>query len=58
MEEVFDVLTPLGEFTGKIASRDECHEQGLWHRAVFGFIINSDEEILLQKRSENKGSRH
>ena len=54
MEEVFDVLTPLGEFTGKIASRDECHEQGLWHRAVFGFIINSNEEILLQKRSENK----
>ena len=54
MEENFDVLTPLGEFTGEIASRDECHTQGLWHRAVFAFIINTKGEILLQQRSLNK----
>ena len=54
MEENFDVLTQLGEFTGEIASRDECHAKGLWHRAVFAFIVNSNGEILLQKRSANK----
>lgn len=54
MEEYFDVLTPLGEFTSKIASRDECHTQGLWHRAVFAFIMNTKGEILLQQRSATK----
>ena len=28
MEEKFDVLNELGEFTGKIATRDECHKKG------------------------------
>ena len=54
MEEKFDVLNELGEFTGKIATRDECHSKGLWHRAVYAFIINKDFNVLLQKRSANK----
>lgn len=54
MEEKFDVLNELGEFTGKTASRDECHTKGLWHRAVYAFIIDKDSNVLLQKRSSNK----
>lgn len=54
MEEKIDVLNELGEFTGEIATREECHTKGLWHRAVYAFIINDKEKILLQKRSENK----
>lgn len=54
MEEKFDVLNELGEFTGEIATRDECHKKGLWHRAVYAFIIDDKGNILLQKRSENK----
>ncbi len=54
MEEKFDVLNELGEFTGKIATREECHTKGLWHRAVYAFIIDDNENILLQKRSANK----
>lgn len=54
MEEKFDVLNELGEFTGEIATREECHKQGLWHRAVYAFIIDDKGNILLQKRSENK----
>ena len=54
MEEKFDVLNELGEFTGKIATRDECHKKGLWHRAVYAFIIDENKNILLQKRSANK----
>lgn len=52
--EKFDVLNELGEFTGKVATREECHKEGLWHRAVYGFIIDKDKNILLQKRSKNK----
>ena len=54
MEEKFYVLNELGEFTGEIATREECHKQGLWHRAVYAFIIDDKGNILLQKRSENK----
>lgn len=54
MAEKFDVLNELGEFTGEIATRDECHKKGLWHRAVYAFIIDDKGNILLQKRSENK----
>ena len=54
MEEKFDVLNELGEFTGEIATRVECHKKGLWHRAVYAFIIDDKGNILLQKRSENK----
>lgn len=54
MEEMFDVLTELGEFTGEVATRDECHSKGLWHRGVYAFIIDKDDNVLLQKRSANK----
>ena len=52
--EYFDVLNENGEFTGRIATREECHEKGLWHRAVYGFIFNQNGDVLLQKRSKNK----
>lgn len=54
MEEKFDVLNELGEFTGKVVTRDECHEKGLWHRAVYAFIIDKDLNVLLQKRGADK----
>lgn len=54
MEEMFDVLNEWGEFTGEIASREECHKKGLWHKAIYAFIINKNGEILLQKRSKTK----
>lgn len=54
MNEFFDVLNEFGEFTGKTATREECHEKGLWNRAVYAFIIDNDSNVLLQKRSGNK----
>ena len=44
MEEYFDVLNEFGEFTGEIATREECHEKGLWHRAIYGFVFNHEGE--------------
>lgn len=54
MEERFDVLNEFGEFTGKTATREECHKNGLWHRAVYAFIIDKNANVLLQKRSSKK----
>lgn len=54
MEEYFDVLNERGEFTWKIESREKCHKEGLWHKAVAIFIINSKKQVLLQKRSGTK----
>lgn len=52
--ESCDVLNEYGEFTGKIATREECHKNGYWHRAVYAFIIDNNGNVLLQKRSANK----
>lgn len=54
MEEYFDVLNNKGEYTGKIESREKCHKEGLWHKAVVVFIINSKGQVLLQKKSSKK----
>lgn len=54
MEEFFDVLKENGEYAGRIESRDMCHNEGLWHKAVTVFVINSKNQVLLQKRSSNK----
>lgn len=54
MEELFEVLNEKGEYTGKIESREKCHKDGLWHKAVALFIINSNGQVLLQKRSNKK----
>lgn len=55
MEEKFDVLNEFGEYTGQVASRSECHKNGLWHKGVVVFIVSSDKsKVLLQQRSSNK----
>lgn len=54
MEERYDVLNEKGEYTGKTETRDICHKEGLWHRAVAIFVINSKNQLLLQKRSAKK----
>ena len=54
LEEKLDVLNERGEFTGEIATREECHKKGLWHRCVYAFVIDKNSNILLQKRSANK----
>ncbi len=54
MEEKFDVLDENGNFTGEVETRQQCHNKGLWHRAVVIFIINSKGQVLLQRRSKFK----
>ncbi len=52
--EYIDVLDERGKFTGKITTREEVHKKGYWHKGIQVFIINSNRELLIQKRSANK----
>lgn len=54
MEEMLDVLNERGEFTGKVATREECHKEGLWHRAVYGFIIDKNSMYYCKKEVKIK----
>ena len=54
MVEFFDILDENGNYTGKKETREVCHKEGFWHKAVVVFIINSKGQVLLQKRSANK----
>ena len=52
--EYIDILDEEGDLTGKIASREEVHKKGYWHRAINVLIINKDNELLIQKRAASK----
>lgn len=52
--EYIDILDKKGNPTGEAKSRKEVHENGYWHRAVHIWIINSKNELLVQKRSPKK----
>ena len=53
MEQV-DILTAAGELTGAVASRNDAHRKGLWHRTVHIWIRNYNGDLLLQRRSPKK----
>lgn len=52
--EFFDVINQDGTSAGYFLSRDEVHKKGLWHRTVHVWILNSNKELLIQKRSLHK----
>lgn len=53
-KELIDVLDENGMFTGEVLPRDEIHKKGLWHRAIIVAIVNENNQVLLQQRSEDK----
>lgn len=54
MSEMIDVLDEHGIKTGRVATRDEVHREGLWHKIAAVAIIDSENRILLQRRSRTK----
>jgi isopentenyldiphosphate isomerase len=52
-EELLDLLDDKGNVIGIIA-RKEVEGKALLHKAVCVFVINSKNELLLNKRSKNK----
>lgn len=55
MEETFDVYTRDGKYLG-IKEKSFCHSKnsGVYHKPVWIWIINSNNEILVQKRASCK----
>ena len=52
--ELLEILNENGVGTGIPKTRQEIHQNGLWHRAIIVAIINNENKILIQKRSKNK----
>lgn len=52
--ELIDVVDENNQLTGETATIKELHEKGLWYRAVAIIVINSENELLLQKRAPTK----
>ncbi len=53
LDEILEIVDQDNKVIGK-ASRGECYQKGLLHRAVNIFIYNSKGEVFLQQRSEKK----
>jgi isopentenyldiphosphate isomerase len=49
--EYLDICDSEGNLLGNKESKKEVHKQGLWHRSVHIWILNSKGELLIQKRS-------
>lgn len=52
--EYLDVLDQNGVPTGQVKLRSEVHRDGDWHKSAHIWIINDNNELLIQKRSPNK----
>lgn len=52
--EYFDVYNKYGEKTGATIERKDAHREGTLHRTVYLWILNQNNEILIQQRSANK----
>ena len=53
IEEYYDILDENGNKTGEAKSASEVHEKELWHGGVHIWIVNDNNEVLMQKRGDN-----
>jgi len=53
-KEYLDVLDENGNKTGKVKLRYEIHRDGDFHKTVHIWVINKDNEVLLQRRCATK----
>ena len=54
--ELLDVLDENGNKTGDVEERSEVYRKGLWHRSSHIWIINDNNELLVQKRNPYKAT--
>lgn len=53
LDEILEIVDEENNVVGQ-ASRGECYQKGLLHRAVNIFIFNSKGQVFLHKRSDKK----
>lgn len=51
--EMIDIYNEAGVKTGETVEKYETHREGLIHRAVCVWIVNSRNEVLMQTRSDH-----
>lgn len=51
--EMINIYDNLGQNSGKSEEKDEAHRKALIHKGVCVWIINSNDEILLQTRNSH-----
>jgi len=56
MDEYIDVLSSEGNLTGEVSLKSEAHKKGLWHASAQVWIVDRNQNVLLQKRAQNKDS--
>jgi len=49
--ELFDIYNKYGEKTGETIERNEAHKNRILHRVIHLWILNQNNEILIQQRS-------
>ncbi|MBR6113519.1 MAG: NUDIX domain-containing protein [Bacilli bacterium] len=54
--ELLDVLDENGNKTGEVEERSEVYRKGLWHRSSHIWIINDNNELLVQRRNPYKAT--
>lgn len=54
MAEYFDIVDEKGVPTGEVKARSEVHTDGDWHRVINLWLVNSKDEVLVQKRAMGK----
>lgn len=54
MTELLDVLDENGNLTGQSKTKQEIYNNSCWHRSVHIWIINNQNELLVQKRNPYK----
>ena len=54
--EYIDVLDKNGIKTGLTKAKPDIHRDGNWHRAAHLWILNSHNELLIQRRSPTKAN--
>jgi len=52
--EYFNIYNKFGEKTDNIIERSDAHKTGICHRVIHLWIINANNELLIQQRSSNK----
>ena len=56
MDEYIDILSSEGKPIGEVRLKSEAHKKGLWHASAQIWIVDSNKNVLLQKRAKTKDS--
>lgn len=54
MDEYIDILNENGEVSGKTCLKLEAHKKGLFHASVHIWIVDLNQNVLIQKRAADK----